>query len=293
MYSEDNNSWSYALFSANLHRYMPHLKWKSHPCIYQKWRDYHAPKPLQSNLIWNSESINLLQNAEPSILVLYHLGMHAYIPQVLAESNIQFDILMDRKVLAKNKKEMSALHDIFREKGRAHRFLMSDDQSVLLKARTAIREGRHLLIFADGNSGVRDTLDKKIKVAFLKNSIYVRQGIAVLSFLLHTPIVPLSHQVNNGCYSLFSGEPIHSLKQEKRENYILRSMQLLYDFLAVQIKDEPWYWECWAYLHNLNCYKIRGPKQVLFNVEFEENIEIQLGGINGMFNRKYFCYQFG
>ncbi|MDF2850000.1 MAG: hypothetical protein K0S31_685 [Sphingobacterium multivorum] len=292
IYSEDNHSWNYALFSAHLHRYMPELKWEQHQFIYEQWHHYHSPKTLQSNFIWNSDAINELREAEPSILVVYHLGMHAYIPQVLAENNIQYDLLMDRKVFEKHGEHMSALRDVCHEKGTTYRFLMSDDPSVLLKARTTIRAGRHLLIFADGNSGTTDTLDRKLKINFLKSSIYVRKGIAILSFLLQLPIVPLSHTVKNGCHYLFSDETIHRTKHEKREDYLLRSMQLLFQFLAHQIKDEPWRWECWAYLHELNCYKIGPYKTPNFSLKLAENIHIQLNEKNGIFNRKYFCYQF-
>ncbi|WP_313157319.1 hypothetical protein [Sphingobacterium multivorum] len=292
IYSEDNHSWSYALFSAHLHRYMPRLKWEQHQFIYQQWCNYHLPKPLHSNLIWNTDAIESLPEAEPSILVLYHLGMHAYIPQILAENNIQFDILMDRKVFAKHQEEMSALRDLCHEKGTLHSFLMSDDPSVLLKARTTMRAGRHLLIFADGNSGTKDTLERKLKVSFLESSIYVRKGIAVLSFLLQMPIVPLAHSVKDGRYYLFMGEEIFRLSHESREDYLLRSMQLLFQFLANQIKDEPWRWECWAYLHVLNCYKIKSYITPNFSLKLAENIHIQLEERNGIFNRKYFCYQF-
>jgi hypothetical protein len=219
--------------------------------------------------------------------------MHAHIPRVLAENNIQFDILMDRKVFTKHQEEMSSLQDLCDEKGMSYRFLISDDPRVLLKARTTILAGRHLLIFADGNSGISDSLDRKLKVNFLKSSIFVRKGIAVLSFLLQIPIVPLSHEVNTDRNCLFIGETIQRLKHEKREDYILRSMKMLFHFLANQIKDEPWRWECWTYLQDLNCYKIRPRKAVNFDLELEENIQIQLDGRNGIFNRKYFCYQFG
>ncbi|MGE8429476.1 MAG: hypothetical protein ACN6O7_16460, partial [Sphingobacterium sp.] len=73
--------------------------------------NYHLPKPLHSNLIWNTDAIESLPEAKPTILVLFHLGMHAYIPQVLAENNIEFDILMDSKVFAKHQEEMSARTD--------------------------------------------------------------------------------------------------------------------------------------------------------------------------------------
>jgi len=292
MFTEQYHSWDYAVFSAHLYRYLPQWTWQDHPRIYQKWAHYHRPKPLQSKSRWSIESISALLNDDPKILVLYHLGMHACIPQILAQHNIQFDILMDRKVYVKHQHGMSALRDKADRQKAAYRFLMSDDPAVLLKIRTTIRAGRHLLIFADGNSGTSDAMERKLKVNFLKSDLYVRTGIAVLSFLLQIPIVPIAHEWDQGHYRLFSGGPIGRLPKEEREEYIKRSMQLVFNFLTDQIKDKPWSWECWGYLHRQNCYTLSYPEEIKFNPDLEENIRLRLGDQAGIFNRKYFCYQF-
>ncbi|WP_411971957.1 hypothetical protein ACLCDV_18915 [Sphingobacterium sp. Lzh-3] len=292
MYTDNKHSWTYALFSAHIHRYLPALPWAEHSTLYQRWKAYHQPQPFHATLHWDTSLLGSLQSGPPRILVLFHLGMHAFLPQVLAEAGIQFDLLLDRKVFARHQTLFAALQQERQEQGACFRFLMSDDPQVLLKARSAIKAGRHLLIFADGNSGTSDQIDKKVKISFLANDLFVRKGIALLSALLGTSILPISHRTVAGKQQLLLGTAIEQLPNEKREIYIQRSMQLLYDFLADQIRNEPWRWECWGYLHKLNCYQIEAFQQAEFDLASEGNISIVLEGRKGVFNREYFCCLF-
>ncbi|HAU54633.1 MAG TPA: hypothetical protein DCW66_15865 [Sphingobacterium sp.] len=180
-----------------------------------------------------------------------------------------------------------------RLRGLKFRYLISDDPSVLLKARSTIQEGRHLLIFADGNSGVSESRHKKVAIDFLANRIYVRTGIGLLAYLLKVPVVPLSHRIMDERYRLSYGAPIVRDKNEQREFFISRCMQGLYNFLAIEIDDQPWKWECWGYLHEMNCYDIVAYTAELAHKDKEQTcIKLKLNGRKGCFNRKYFCYKF-
>ena len=293
---EHNQSWEYALFSAHLYRYIPAISWDDHAEIYKKWTIVHQPKPIISALQWDRSFLLELDWAAPQIICLYHLGMHAQIPLVLASYGLCFDILMDRAVFEKQRTQLLQLQDELRNNGLEYRFLMSDDPQVLLKARKAIREGRHLLVFADGNSGTSESLNKKVRIDFLAADIYVRKGIALLSFLLQIPVIPITHVFINGdSYSVVAGNRICVQPYENRDCYITRCMQQVYDFLAIEISRSPWNWECWSYLHEMNCYSIAVPtiKEIGEQNTDEGIIHIQLGGEKGVFYRKYFCYSRG
>lgn len=292
MNTDNTNSWSFALFSAHIHRYCPALPWGEHPTLYQHWKSHHQPRPFESTLQWDMASLESLRVGPPQILALFHLGMHAQIPQFLAEQGIQFDLLLDRRVFVQYQTLLASLQTTKAEQGACYRFLMSDDPQVLLKARSAIRAGRHLLVFADGNSGTSDLIDRKVKISFLAADLYVRKGIGLLSALLRTPILPISHQMDGDKLQLIIAAAIGQQVDEIRDDYIQRSMQLLYDFLAEQIAEEPWRWECWGYLHVLNCYKILPHKWIDLDMADEANIEIWLTDQIGVFNREYFCYLF-
>lgn len=289
---EHNQSWEYALFSAHLHRYLPALKWKDHVMVYEKWKSVHMPKPIANTCLWEQSFLQDWDTGAPHIICLYHLGMHAQIPRILADQGVCFDILMDRKVFEKQQIQLLQMQAELNRGELEYRFLMSDDPQVLLKARTAIKQGKHLLVFADGNSGTTESLEKKIKIDFLDADIYVRKGIALLSFLLQVPVLPMAHVVRDDRYWLYTGEQICAQPNESRERYFIRCMQQLYDFLAVEISDFPWKWECWSYLHEMNCYTIAAPKVSDINSQSIAIglINIHLGGKKGVFCRKYFCY---
>ncbi|WP_286766671.1 MULTISPECIES: hypothetical protein [Sphingobacterium] len=287
------NTWDFALFSAHLHYYMPSIAWHDHYQLYDQWKSYHIARPFRPAEEWRALDPDLLKDGGPKIICLYHLGFHAQLPRVLADQGIQFDILMDKKVYLAQNDEMLEMQTEMRSRGLKFRYLISDDPSVLLKARTAIQEGRHLLIFADGNSGVSESKHKKVAVNFLANRIYVRTGIALLAYLLKVPVVPLSHTTVDREYQVHYGAPIVRDENEQRNIFISRCMQRLYDFLAIEIEDRPWKWECWGYLHEMNCYDVGVYPEELAHKDKEQTcIKLKLNGRKGCFNRKYFCYKF-
>lgn len=290
--TDNRNTWPYALFSAHIHRYLPALPWGEHLALYESWKNYHEPKPFESALHWDTTLFEDLRTGSAQILVLFHLGMHAEIPKLLAEQGVQFDLLLDRNVFARYQTLLTTLQTVKEEQGARYHFLMSDDPQVLLKARSALRAGRHLLVFADGNSGTTDLIDKKLKISFLAADLYVRKGIGLLSALLRIPILPISHRKERDKLELIRGAVIEQEADEQREHYIQRCLQLLYDFLATQLCEEPWRWECWGYLQQLNCYKIVPPRRCDVDMAVDAHIRVSLGDINGIFNRKYFCYLF-
>ena len=287
------NTWEFALFSAHLHYYMPSIAWHDHYELYDQWKSYHIARPFRSVEKWRDLGLDIFKDGVPKIICLYHLGFHAQLPRVLADLGVQFDILMDSKVHLTQKDEMLMMQSEMQSKGLKFRYLMSDDPSVLLKARSTIQEGRHLLIFADGNSGVSESKHKKVVIDFFANRIYVRTGIALLAYLLKVPVVPLSHTIVDKEHQVTYGAPIVHDEDEQRNTFICRCMQGLYDFLAIEIGDQPWKWECWGYLHEMNCYDIDAYIEELAHKDKEQTcIKLNLNGRDGYFNRKYFCYKF-
>lgn len=286
-------TWEFALFSAHIHYYLPAMAWQDHYELYEKWKSYHNAKPFRSEQSWDYSGVEVLKAGPPKIICLYHLGFHAQIPRVMADCGIHFDILMDRSVYLSQKEEFIQMQQEMQRNGLNYRYLMSDDAQVLLKIRTTIQSGKHVLVFVDGNSGMSDSKEKKVPVNFLGAMIYVRTGIALISYLLHAAIVPLTHNSLKGCNHLILGEEVVRNFGEERDSFIYRSMQKLYNFLAITIRDKPWKWECWGYLHELNCYKIESPSNVGYDTKFTSDalIKLTLNGCKGYFDRKHFCYK--
>ena len=287
------NTWDFALFSANIHHFFPLISWASHKIMYDKWTEYHQPKLIKTNTIWDINMLFPLIEDRPSILCLYHLGYHAQIPTALAHQHIQFDILIDRQVYEKQYDEISEIQSNLIHKNSSYRILFSDDPQVLLKARSTLSQGRHLLIFADGNSGtIKDSMINRVEVNFCGKQIQVRKGIGVLSFLLKAPIIPLTHIKINNTFKIVNGDKINPNEYQKGKDYVFFAMQYLYYFLEQQIKDELYHWESWNYLHELGCFEIGTEKHGLqdSNTIKKSWLLMELNGVRGYFDRSNYCF---
>ena len=241
--------WPRALFSAHLHHFLPHIPWGQHENIYELFEEYHKPKMQRLIQIENNTSREFILNIEPNIFCLYHLGLHYETVLSLGEMGINFDLLLDRDVYEQNNKIFLNIHSNLKKNGLEYKFLFSDDPTVLLKIRTTLKEARHLLVFVDGNSGASENANHLVKVDFLNGSLNVRQGITMISHLLGVCMLPLIIENKDDKFIIILGDVINPKHWENRSNYIKEGTQLLYDYLASQIKSEPWKWECWRYIH--------------------------------------------
>ena len=287
------NTWDFALFSANIHHFFSDISWHSHTLIYKKWVEYHKPKFIKPETPWDLDNLIPIISNQPSIICLYHLGYHAQIPSVIANQNICFDILIDRNAYEDQHMEINKMKSNLLYKDSSYQFLFSDDPQVLVKARSTLAQGRHLLIFADGNSGtLKDATNNRVEVDFCGNKIKVRKGIAVLSYLLKVPIIPLTHSNSLNRFKILPGRILLPLNYNKGKEYILFAMQYLYSFLEQQIIDEPFKWESWNYLHEMACFDIG-----IHDTQIQDNLTIrdswllmELNGNTGYFDRSSYNF---
>jgi lauroyl/myristoyl acyltransferase len=287
-------SWEFALFSAHINRFLPYVYWVDHPELYNRWKSYHQAKAIRTDECWDIGEALALLDGGPRIVCLYHLGYHAQIPRLLTDMGLHFDLILDRDVYNAQRRQLDEMQHYMQSKGKDYRFLMSDDPNVLLQVRAAIRAGKHILVFADGNSGAKEDLASKVKIDFLASSLFVRKGIAVISHLLQIPVVPLLHRYEHNGLSLQLGKQIHPQAGTDRDVYIQDTMFTLYQFLADKVYDDPYIWESWGYMHELNCLDVN-PLLTEFEAEFagsESLIKLPLAGYMGYFDRKRYCFYY-
>lgn len=288
-------NWSFGLFSANLHHYLPQVPWAEHERLYELWIAHHQPRAVYTDQKWNLSLLSSSIFRQPSILCCYHLGYHAQLPLLLADHGLRFDMILDRNVYKCHRDALDSMQRAMGDLGYTYRYLMSDEPKVLVQSRNTLREGRHLLVFADGNSGALQGQSRRVKVDFLENKIYVRKGIGLISYLTGSSIIPLSHCEEADELHLFSGEPITPLGFCKRDDYLGYVAQELYHFLEVQIKDQPWLWESWGYLHELRCFDWGEQRFAGESVQTDSSpaaIPLSLAGRAGLFDRSKYCFKF-
>lgn len=245
------NSWLFALFSANLHRYLPAIPWERHKIIYRKWENYHRERSLDkllSNKIVSPQFFKELQS--PSIISLFHLSDHLVWPVLLAKDGIQFNVLLDRAVYLD---AASVFDQLLRELGAfgyTPELLFSDDPALLLKIRSCKASGQHLLCFADGASGSSSAKkDERVAIKFLEGTLWLKKGIPFISHLFRMPVALLLPHTMGNVQQLQFHKTISSSPNEAREVYIHRCLHELYSGLEKIIENAPYAWECWGYLH--------------------------------------------
>lgn len=167
------NSWSFALFSANLHRYLPNLDWQQHETVYTNWKAHHKIKPLDELLSHRQVDKKVLESCrEPSIITLFHLGDHLVWPVLLAQKGIRFNVVLDREVYLDATELFDQLLIQLGTYGYTPELLFSDDRTLLLKIRSRMANGHHLLCFADGASGSGTVKkDGRLPIRFLEGTL--------------------------------------------------------------------------------------------------------------------------
>src|SRR5690606_2152135 len=223
------NSWSFALFSANLHRYLPKLDWPQHETVYINWKDHHRKKPLDELLDKREIDVQVLESfRNPAIITLFHLGDHLVWPVLLAQNGIHFNVVLDRAVYLDAKGLFDQLLTKLGAYGHTPELLYSDDRALLLKIRSRIAKGQHLLCFADGASGSgTNKKDKRLPIRFLEGTLWLKKGIPFISHVFGMPVISLLPQGVGDIEQLRLHKTILPAEHEDRERYLFRCLQQL------------------------------------------------------------------
>lgn len=283
--------WPKALFSAHLHHFLPDIPWDMHENIYSLYEDYHKPKKQKKRQIADNINKDFILKTAPSIFCLYHLGLHYETVLALGDIGVNFDLLLDRDVYEQNKKKFLDIQSNLKKDGLEYNFLFSNDPTVLLKIRATIKQGRHLLVFVDGNSGASENKEHLVKVNFLNGNLNVRQGITMISHLLGVCLIPIILEIKNDKLTFTLVDVINPKHWNNRINYMKEASQILYDYLARQIKLKPWQWECWRYIHENGSFNpgqdnLNNKSMLMFNEkEIEAIIPVVVNNRQVIFNR--------
>jgi len=241
-----------AFFSANLHYFLPHISQNCHEEIFRRWKSYHTSTSYKNI---SFPEIDRLKKSQVGIIALYHLGSHLQNINYLAAVGVKFDIVITKSLTQKYQAYFNALI----EKNKLNfqpKFLDAQDPYVLLKVRNSIFEQKYVIIFADGFMGSDSKSKDLLPVNFFKKKLYVRKGIAFISFILSLNIYPIVQRNNGNNTVLRLQSIIRPRPQENKDGYAIRCMNDLFYILKQTIKDKLYLWECWSYLHRYHTLQI-------------------------------------
>lgn len=310
------NSYLFATTSASLFRLLPQIPFFKHKAIFEKLLYNLQLLTLEEKYVElfnkNSEvndienTLNKAQNGKPFLFCCFHTGAYSFIPALLANQSLDFGFLAN-KTLTKKKGELfiKAHHNYCQQNNLTSTIQIIDveESRGIWQAIRMLKEGKSLVIYADGNTGVSYSTvkDKQkenqntVKVNFLGENLRVRQGIAFLSYACSVPIIPIISNRENptDSYNLKTNYTIlpainppllekDSIKKTiSKENFAQQTMQKLYSILEKEVCknniERVDQWEGWIFVNKF-FEELHKPlfleKEVIFNKNkpFQEKI---------------------
>lgn len=247
---------SYNLISANVEKLLPEMSGEmTHRfCREVKWNQTWAAHDQRCfHLLDTTQVIDphgMLDRAETEgmIFCTYHVGSYRLINGVLHARDIDFSLVADNDFVTEQGPQVQALteqlqRDHLGREPRPFEVIDAESATGALRALRTLRHGKSLLLYVDGNTGVRgfqNDESRYVQVEFLSRQLRARKGIAFLSFMGKCPIVPVVC-VRTGWLTreIHVLSPIAPAGREDRETYCAEATQKLYAVLESYLRRVP------------------------------------------------------
>ncbi|NUN99866.1 MAG: hypothetical protein HUU01_04535 [Saprospiraceae bacterium] len=235
------------------------------------------------------------QRGGPFIFCSYHLGSYRKIVSLLASRGYDFTLIVDQGVYDNQRAESEGLVKAINERyGVCSDFqvLNAENFGAAMTMVKHLQEGKSLVAYIDGNRGTGGTPKAEsqvLKIGFMNQEIYVRQGLAHISYVTGIPIVPvISYRKTPDNITLHFYPQILPKAGESRRAYCLQTTEKLYGYLETNLKQYPLQWEGWLYIH-----KYLDTKPLVLKKEATPT-PVKTGKRQLEFNReRYGLYHFG
>ena len=263
----------YYFTMANFKNLLPEtIEGQKHEEVYQKLLYMRELSPLDANeyaekideckIRGDVEEIIDRKN-EPKIFCVYHTGSYRAIMGYLSMLGYDFSLVIDQNVYENQSQNIHAIVSKVNAEYKVNSdfsLINAEDFDAAMKMVKQIRQGKSLVLYIDGNTGTGGVFrhDEKLEgVDFFGKRLLARQGIAYISFLTNTPIVPVLSYRENMDEKVVSLEnvvleflpKIDPASSKSRKMYCRQSTQLLYKHLEDLLRKYPLQWEGWLYVH--------------------------------------------
>lgn len=194
--------------------------------------------------------------SRPFIFCPFHLGSFHSWPTLFSRFGVDFSAAINMQAftnlkarILRNLDELNAVH----QTESSLTFIDAEDPKIAIQMIRELKANRSLFIYIDGNSGVggnKRTDEKLDTIQFLHARYRTRTGIAAISHLTGTPIVPLVSYRENGKIVQEVLPPIIPDRHCSREAYAKLATQKIYDCLVPFLERYPDQWEPWLYINH-------------------------------------------
>lgn len=265
--SEDENlHGQYNMVSTALVNYLPALDVKDHKEIYKNILLHKKLSILEQSTYesldfvtmenCSDEMVSLLKN-KPTIICTFHTGSYRLLNLFLMKNKIPYSLVVGKNVV---EQEGEAFRNIYNSlPGNQHEnnfsIIDAENATVGLQMLRAIKSGRSLVLYMDGNTGAGAATtknDNRCHIDFLGQQIFARKGIAFLAHAANIPIVTVaSYRASWTDIRLKFFDPILPDINKDRGQFAEETTQRIYNLIAPLIKRYPEQWEAWLYIHKV------------------------------------------
>lgn len=191
-----NLQFLYAKISANLIHFFGNYSLDKHRNILYRYLSHKEliynrfANPIQhlDSIIPNKEILSKIDTSR--IIYSYCIGEYRMIPILLNQLGYDVTILMEERIKHKQADLFLELNNYLNSQSslikQKLKFISSQESNVIWKLKSDIINGRKLLVFIDGNSGVNKNHKNLIKSSFFSQDVFLHQGISFLSHSIKT-----------------------------------------------------------------------------------------------------------
>ena len=192
------------------------------------------------------------------IFCTYHLGGYRGILVMLLNAGYPLTLVIDNRTLVNQKEyieQVAAQLNQYNTQSASIELLDAESPAIGRQMASALYQGRSILIFLDGNTGVGgiyQRTSRQLRIPFMNGIIVSRTGIAMLAQATRTPIIPIiSYYKSIDGLELphYDCLPMILPQAVPAEVFVRETTQQLYDLLADYARQYVDQWESWFYFH--------------------------------------------
>ncbi len=195
-------------------------------------------------------------NERANIYCAYHLGSYRAIIGALARVGKDFTLVVNKGVFENQQESITEtvrkINELCNVKSEFE-ILNAEEFDTAMKMMRTLKNGKSIIAYIDGNTGTGGAFrkdEKMLKINFLGQPIFARQGVSYISFLANAPIVPvISYRNADIDIVLEFYDKIDPADWTSRKAYCKETTEKLYGILEEKIKEYPLQYEAWLYLH--------------------------------------------
>lgn len=258
--------WQFAVCSTNFYHALPHLPQRRY---LHTFKQLHINRRLSFLDIehmsypgiiqikgWSLDWLAQIRN-KPGIICTYHTGSYRLINYLLASANVPFSLVVAQKALqAEEEAKNRVYQSLAKEWGGTLDFdlINAEESHALIHMAKALKEGKSLVVYIDGNTGTEtgnDIYRNLLQLDFFNQKIVARKGIAALAYHRHVPIYPILCKRTGHNTIYYQNFPaIMPYTHEEKAFFEERAIRKLYTLLENFLRRYPEQWEGWLSFHN-------------------------------------------